>query len=152
MKLDIFNHVFPVPFFERMQQALTDTGPIKRWLNIPVLYDIDARMRMMDEFGEDYRQVLSLSAPTIEFLGSPEETPPLARLANDGMADICRAHPDRFPAFVASLPMNNPDEAAREIERATGELGARAVQVFTNVNGEPLDLPKYYPHKIIVNF
>ena len=145
VKLDIFNHVFPVPFFERMQQALTDTGPIKRWLNIPVLYDIDARMRMMDEFGEDYRQVLSLSAPTIEFLGAPEETPPLARLANDGMADICRAHPDRFPAFVASLPMNNPDEAAREIERATGELGARAVQVFTNVNGEPLDLPKYYP-------
>ncbi len=145
MKLDIFNHVFPVPFFERMQEVLPDTGPVKRWLNVPALYDMDARMRMMEEFGDDYRQVISLSAPTIEFLGTPDETPALARLANDGMADICRAHPDRFPAFVASLPMNNPGESVRELERATGELGACAAQIFTNVNGEPLDLPKYYP-------
>ncbi len=145
MKLDIFNHVFPIPFFERMQEVLPDTGPIKRWLNVPVLYDMNARMKMMEEFGDDYRQVISLSAPTIEFLGTPDETPALARLANDGMADICRTHPDRFPAFVASLPMNNPEEAVREIERTSGELGARAMQIFTNVNGEPLDLPKYYP-------
>ncbi|NQU69664.1 MAG: amidohydrolase, partial [Rhodospirillales bacterium] len=96
MKLDIFNHVFPVPFFERMQEVLTDTGPIKRWLNIPVLYDMDARMRMLDQFGDDYQQIISLSAPTIEYLAGPEESPALARLANDGMADICKAHPDRF--------------------------------------------------------
>lgn len=145
MKIDIFNHVFPVPFFERMQEVLPDTGPVKRWLKVPVLHDMDARMRMMEEFGDDYRQIISLSAPTIEFLGTPDETPALARLANDGMAAICRAHPDRFPAFVASLPMNNPEESVREFERATDELGARAVQIFTNVNGEPLDLPKYYP-------
>ncbi len=145
MKLDIFNHVFPVPFFERMQEVLPDTGPVKRWLNIPVLYDMDARMRMMEEFGEDYCQVISLSAPTIEFLGTAEETPPLARLANDGMAEICRRHPDKFPTFVASLPMNNPEESVREMERAAGELDARAFQIFTNVNGEPLDLPKYQP-------
>ncbi len=145
MKLDIFNHVFPVPFFEKMQEVLTDTGPIKRWLSIPVLYDMDARMKMMDQFGEDYCQVISLSAPTIEYLGTPEQTPALARLANDGMADICRANPDKFPTFVASLPMNNPEESVKEIERATGELGAKAVQIFTNVNGEPLDLPKFYP-------
>ncbi|MEK9647300.1 MAG: amidohydrolase, partial [Alphaproteobacteria bacterium] len=80
MKLDIFNHVFPVPFFEKMQEVLTDTGPIKRWLSIPVLYDMDARMKMMDEFGEDYCQVISLSAPTIEYLGTPDQTPALARL------------------------------------------------------------------------
>lgn len=145
MKLDIFNHVFPVPFFEKMQEVLPDTGPIKRWLNIPVLYDMDARMKMMDEFGEDYCQVISLSAPTIEYLAPPEESPALARLANDGMADICRAHPDKFPTFVASLPMNNPEASVKEMERCHGELNAKAFQIFTNVNGEPLDLPKFYP-------
>ena len=145
MKLDIFNHVFPVPFFEKMQEVLPDTGPIKRWLNVPVLYDMDQRMKMMEQFGEDYQQVISLSAPTIEFLGTPEETPALARLANDGMADICKAHPDRFPTFVASLPMNNPEESVKEMYRARDELGACAAQIFTNVKGEPLDLPKYYP-------
>ena len=78
---------------------------------------------------------------------SPEtdESPALARLANDGMADICKAHPDRFPSFVASLPMNNPEESVKEIDRVIGELDACAVQLFSNVNGEPLDLPKYYP-------
>ena len=145
MKIDIFNHVFPVPFFERMQEVLPDTGPIKRWLNIPVLYDMDARMRMLDTFGEDYQQVICLSAPTIEFLAGPADTPALARLANDGMSDICKKNPDRFPSFIASLPMNNPEETVKEIERATGELDACAIQIFTNVNGEPLDLPKYYP-------
>src|SRR5207249_2020890 len=76
------------------------------WMHIPVLWDLDKRMRMMKRFPE-YRQILTLSMPAIEFLGSPEETPELARLANDGMAEIVQKHPGQFPAFVASLPMNN---------------------------------------------
>ena len=68
MKLDIYNHIFPLPFFERMQEVIPNKGPIKRWLNIPVLFDLDARLRMMDEFGE-YQQILSLSAPPIEYIG-----------------------------------------------------------------------------------
>jgi len=54
-------------------------------------------------------------------------------------------HPDRFPGFVASLPMNNPDAAAREIDRAIGDLGARGIQIFTNVNGRALDDPALAP-------
>ena len=144
MKLDIYNHVFPLPFFEKMQEVIPDQGPIKRWLNIPVLYDVDARLRMMEAFG-DYQQILSLSAPPIEYIAGPEATPALARLANDGMAELCRRHPDRFPGFVASLPLNNPDAAVAETDRAVGELGARGVQIFTNVNGKPLDAPEFYP-------
>ena len=56
---------------------------------------------------------------------------------------MCRQWPKEFPAFVASLPMNNPDASMREIERAINDLGATGVQVFTNVNGEPLDKPEY---------
>lgn len=144
MKLDTYNHIFPMAYFERMQEVTPNKGPIKRWLNIPVLYDVDARLRMMETFGE-YQQILSLSAPPIEFLAPPEETPALARLANDGMAALCRRHPDRFPSFLASLPLNNPDACVEEIDRAVGELGACAVQVFSNINGKPLDLPEFFP-------
>ena len=108
MKLDIYNHIFPVKYFERMQEVIPNKGPIKRWLNIPVLYDVDARLRMMDSFGE-YQQILSNSMPPIEFIAGPDRTPELARLANDGMAELCRRYPDRFPSFIASLPMNNMD-------------------------------------------
>ncbi len=143
MKLDVFNHIFPMAFFEYIQDNIVDKGPIKRWLNVPVLYDVDKRLKMMEAFGE-YQQILSLSAPTIEFLAPPDESPAVARLANDGMAALCRQHPDRFPSFIASMPMNNPDEAVKEIDRAIGELGACGIQIFSNVNGRPLDEPEFF--------
>ena len=148
LKLDIFPHIFPKAFFDRMK-AVAERNPslaaqIKRWLHIPVLWDLDARLKMMERF-PGYRQILTLSLPAIEFLAPPEESPELARLANDGMAEIVARHPDRFPAFVASLPMNNVPEALQEMDRAIGELGAKGVQIFTNVNGRPLDEPEFYP-------
>jgi len=144
MKLDCFTHVFPVKFFDRMQEVVENQAPIKRWLNIPMLYDIDARQRIMDTFG-DYQQILTLSAPPIESMAGPDVTPGLARLANDGMYELVQKYPDRFPAFVASLPMNNPDAAVKELDRAIKELDARGVQIFSNVNGAPLDAPEYFP-------
>ncbi len=144
MKLDCFTHIFPVKFFERMQEVVENQAPIKRWLNIPMLYDVDARLRIMDTFGE-YQQILTLSAPPIESMAGPDVTPGLARLANDGMHELVQKYPDRFPAFVASLPMNNPDEAVKELDRAIKELDARGIQIFSNVNGAPLDAPEYFP-------
>ena len=142
MKLDIYTHIFPLAFFERMGEIAPDKGAIKRWLNVPVLWDVDARLRMMEEFGE-YQQVLTLSMPAIEFLAGPEQSPALARLANDGMHELCEKYPDRFPAFVASLPMNNPEAAEQELDRAVKGLDARGVQIFSNVNGRPLDEPEF---------
>ncbi|CAN7324160.1 amidohydrolase family protein [Variovorax paradoxus] len=121
-----------------------DKGAIKRWLTIPVLYDLEARLRMMEGF-PDYQQVLTLSNPPIEMIAGPDESPEMARLANDGMAEIRDTHPDKFPAFVASLPMNNVPEALKEMERAITVLGARGIQVFTNVNGRPLDDEEFQP-------
>ncbi|HUF79646.1 MAG TPA: amidohydrolase family protein [Burkholderiales bacterium] len=148
LKVDIFPHIFPQAYFERMKKiaegnpALSAT--IMRWLHIPVLWDLDARMAMMKQF-RGYKQVLTLSLPAIEFLAGPEETPALARLANDGMAEIVAQCPDLFPAFVASLPMNNVPAALEEMDRAITKLGAKGIQVFTNVNGRPLDEPEFYP-------
>jgi predicted TIM-barrel fold metal-dependent hydrolase len=101
-------------------------------------------MRMMKRFPE-YKQILTLSMPAIEFLGGPEQTPELARLANDGMAEIVEKHRELFPAFVASLPMNNVEASLAEMDRAIGSLGAKGVQIFTNVNGRPLDDPEFFP-------
>ena len=144
MKLDAYSHIFPPAYFERMRALARDQGAIKRWLTVPVLYDLDARIRMMREF-PGYRQILTLSSPPIEFVAGPEESPALARLANDGMAEIVAEHRDLFPAFVASLPMNNVGAALDEMERAIRGLGAKGIQVFTNVNGRALDEPEFWP-------
>jgi predicted TIM-barrel fold metal-dependent hydrolase len=144
MKLDIYSHILPERYFRRMCELVADPAAVKRWLNLPVLHDLDARLRMMDTF-EGYQQVLTLSSPPIEYLAGPEEAPALARLANETMAELVDLYPERFPAFVASLPMNNTAAAVEEIEFATQTLDARGVQIFTNVNGRPLDDPAFWP-------
>ena len=146
LKIDVFNHIFPKPFFDRLQEVVVNRGNIKRWLHIPFLHDLDVRFRKLEEFGPDYRQMLSLSAPPIESINPDRRiTLDLATLANDSMAELVRRHPDRFPGFVASLPLNHPDESVAELERAVTQLGAVGVQVFSNVNGLPLDDPRFWP-------
>jgi uncharacterized protein len=66
-------------------------------------------------------------------------------MANDGLAALCETYPERFPAFIASMPMNNVPAALAEIERAVGTLGARGIQIFTNVLGQPLSAPQFRP-------
>ena len=145
MKIDVFPHIFPRKFFDRMLQVAPPGLYLqKRVRGIPVLIDLDERLRIMDRY-EGYVQVLTLASPPIENLGGPEATPELARVANDGMAEIVARHSDRFPGFVASLPMNNPDAALQEVDRAIGGLGATGVQVFSNVNGRPLDGLEFQP-------
>ena len=111
LKLDIFPHIFPLAYFERMKR-IAEGNPalaaqLKRWMHIPVLWDLDKRIRMMQRF-PGYKQILTLSMPAIEFLGGPDETPALARLANDGMAQIVHQHPDLFPAFLGKRDIAGP--------------------------------------------
>jgi aminocarboxymuconate-semialdehyde decarboxylase len=143
MKVDAYSHILPARYFERMRELAVDPDALKRWLELSALHDLDERLRIMDEFGDGYQQILTLSSPPIELLAGPGESAALARLANESMLELCEKHPDRFPAFVASLPMNNPDAALDELAFAVDDLGARGVQVFTNVNGRPLDDPAF---------
>lgn len=144
-KLDIFNHIFPKPYYELMMEVAPDYHDMgKRVRGVPVLYDLDERFRIMDRF-DDYQQVISLASPPVEVFGEPDVVVRLARAANDGMAELCQKHPDRFPSFVASLPMSSPDGLLTEARRAITELGACGVQVFSNVKGKPLDHPEIIP-------
>jgi len=145
MKIDAFTHIFPKAYWDRMVRALPDGRDMhKRVRAIPSIVQLDARFRIMDEFGDDYRQVLTLASPPIEVF--PEEsTVELARVANDGMAELVSRHPERFVGFAASLPMNDIDAACDEAARAIEELGALGVQVFTNINGRPLYRPETLP-------
>ena len=144
MKIDIFNHVMPVRYLEMMKAHSRDPGIIKRMTSLRMLWDIEARVGMLDRW-PDVRQVLTLSLPSPELLGGPELSPELARIANDDMAVMCARWPRKFPAFIASLPMNNVPAALEEMDRAIGKLGARGVQILTSVNGRPLDEPEFYP-------
>jgi len=144
-KIDVFNHIFPPAYVEGMQRvapAFKDAG--KRVRGVPMLADLDVRFRVMDAF-DGYQQILSIATPPIEALASPSDAVDLARRANDGMAELVTKHRDRFPGFIAALPMNNPEAAVTENVRAVKELGARGIQIFTNVRGKPIVAPEFLP-------
>jgi predicted TIM-barrel fold metal-dependent hydrolase len=144
MYLDVFNHFMPSAIFERLAELVPGHIALSAFPELPTLWNVDARLRMLDEF-DGLQQVLSLANPPIEVLGPPDKTPALARIANDGLAELCRRHPERFPCFIASMPMNNVEACAREADRAIRELGAKGIQVFTNVLGKPLSAPEFRP-------
>jgi predicted TIM-barrel fold metal-dependent hydrolase len=116
----------------------------KRVRAIPSMVDLDARFRIMDAFPE-YAQVICLPSPPIESLGAPRLATELAKIGNDGMAELVAKYPERFPGFIAALPMNDPDALLGEAERAVKKLGAVGVQVYSNVNGAPLTAPATLP-------
>ena len=143
MKIDIFNHVMSTRYLDMMKTHFKDPGIIKRMGSLRMLWDIEARVAMLEQWPE-VQQVLTLSLPGPELVGGPELSPELARIANDDMAAMCARWPRKFPAFVASLPMNNVPAALEEMDRAIEKLGARGVQILTSVNGRPLDEPEFF--------
>ncbi len=144
MIIDVFNHFMPKTIFDRLSDLVPGHVALAAFPKLPTLLDVDARLRMMDEF-EGMQHVLSLANPPIEALGPPDLTPQLARIANDGLAELCRKHPDHFPTFIASMPMNNVEACVEEADRAINELGARGIQIFSNVLGKPLSGPEFRP-------
>ncbi len=141
--IDVFCHCLPPRFCAAANALLTKPLVMfERAQRMPVMVDVEARLRMMDGF-PGYRQVLSLASPTIEAIASPTDAPELARVGNDTLCEMADAHPDRFPGWIASLPMNAPEVACKEADRAVKNLGASGVQVYTNVAGRPLDEPEF---------
>jgi 5-carboxyvanillate decarboxylase len=103
----------------------------------------EKRLADMDARGID-RQVLALTAPATNVLRDVDRATMITELANDRLADACRAHPERFSGMAACAPQN-PQRAAKEIERAVTRLGLRAVIINSHTLGEYLDHPKFSP-------
>lgn len=143
-KIDIYNHVMPPRYLELMRQHSKDQGIVKRMTGLRMLWDIEARVQMLEKW-PGLQQVLTLAVPSPEALGDASASPGFAQVANDDLAAIVARWPQRFPAFVAALPMNNVPAALEEMDRAIGQLGARGIQVTTNINGRPLDDPEFFP-------
>ena len=101
------------------------------------------RLPDMDEHGIDV-QVLSLTAPGIQGVTDPRQAVADARLANDHLAEVIAAHPDRFRG-LAALPLQDPGAAVAELHRAVGTLGLSGALVNDHTGGTYLDDPRYDP-------
>src|SRR3989454_1828540 len=104
--------------------------------------DVAKRLEDMDRVGID-TEVLSLSTPNVYFVEGKAQAD-VARTVNDAYADLAATHPGRFLGF-ASIPMDDPDAALRELERAVDELRMQGVILLSNIRGRALADPLHRP-------
>ena len=78
-------------------------------------------------------QVLSTVPVMFSYWAKPADALDLSRRLNDHIAEVVRANPARFTG-LATIPLQDPDLAARELERCVRELGLRGAQIGTHVD------------------
>jgi len=99
------------------------------------VWDPKRRIEECDS-GKISMQVLSTVPVMFSYWAKPADALDLSRRLNDHIAEVVRAHPKRF-AGLATIPMQDPDLAARELERCVRELGLRGAQIGTHVDANP---------------
>ena len=100
----------------------------------------EERLKSMDEAGITV-EVLSNSGPGPDLVPGSDGVA-MAREINDHLGAACAKYPARFAGF-ASLPMQSPDAAAKELTRTVKELGFVGAMVNGTTEGKFLDDPSY---------
>ena len=109
----------------------------------PNMVDMAVRLADMDAAGIDM-QIIMPPPPQCTY-GIPVDIGvKAARMINEGLAEFVSRKPDRFAA-LGTVPMQDGEAAADELERGMTELGLKGAQVLTNVNGNELSNPAYAP-------
>ncbi|MGI4802332.1 MAG: amidohydrolase family protein, partial [Janthinobacterium lividum] len=105
------------------------------------LKGVEGRLRSMDEMGIDM-EILSINP---FWYGADRETAGrVVALQNDHLAELCAANPDRFGAF-ASLTMQFPDLAVKQLEEAMRKPGIRGAAIGGSVMGASFAEPRFRP-------
>jgi aminocarboxymuconate-semialdehyde decarboxylase len=155
-KFDLHTHYYPPVYFDKIRELPSEFSFDKspsgqtiityrgaRFFGVtPPMTDVAKRLEDMDRVGIDV-EVVSLSTPNV-FFADAHHQPEIARMVNDAYAELIANHPARFKAF-ASIPMDSPDEALKELHRAIDDSKMNGVILLSNIGGKPLTLPEYRP-------
>lgn len=117
----------------------------------PQLLDIhELRLREMDENGIEM-MILSLNAPAVQAVLETRDAVELAQRTNDILAEQIARNPKRFTGFAA-LPMQDPEQAARELERCVKTLNFKGALVNGYSQVKSADNAVYYDLKMYWDF
>jgi aminocarboxymuconate-semialdehyde decarboxylase len=153
--IDFHNHFYPPAYLDALRSGSSavevtideDGNPRIYYpgdynIAVPGHRDIDYREQVLIEHGVD-TQVLTLTTPGTH-VENRATAARFAALVNDAFAGIRDSKGGRFTA-LATLPLNDPAASVRELDRACRQLHFPGAMLFSNVNGEGLNEPKFWP-------
>jgi aminocarboxymuconate-semialdehyde decarboxylase len=156
MKVDFHTHHYPLAYLDEIERHPSDACKVTRDrsgrrlvhyagdFNIVADGHIDLEIRLaeMERTGVDLG-ILTLTTPGTH-VEERSRGIRLAQIVNDSFADIQKQYPQKFYP-LATLPLQDPQAATEELERAVTKLGLRGAMLFANVNGRPIHHQEYWP-------
>ncbi len=121
--VDVHHHYMPATLFDRLAAQAGGRRIVTNEISLtlhPSRKDLEAHIKTMDEAGV----TVSILTDQVQVMGIE-----VARLLNDGIAEVERRHPTRFRGCI-HLPVHEPEAAKRELERGIDELGLKAVALL----------------------
>lgn len=132
------------PSMERHEDGyLIHVSPMDTYVLPDGMFRLESRIADMDASGTDLH-VMSTIVPAGETDPDPVLNVELAKAANEGIARAQRQHPDRIVG-MATLPLLDPAESLRELDRAVNDLNLHSVMLTSNVAGKQLDAEDLWP-------
>jgi aminocarboxymuconate-semialdehyde decarboxylase len=135
----LVNETVPAEKRPRHRDTNAFTAEVTKTMNqkvYPQLTSVEQRLIDMDATGIDV-QVLATTTNQYYYWTDPELGQATSRIINDHIAAIVSRVPNRFVG-LATLPMQSPDFAVEELERAVKQLGLRGMVVGSNIAGEDI--------------
>ena len=136
--VDVHHHYMPATLFDRLAAQAGGRRIVTNEISLtlhPSRKELEAHLHVMDEAGV----TVSILTDQVQVLGAE-----VARLLNDGIAEVERKHPTRFRGCI-HLPIHEPEAAKRELQRSIDELGLRAVALLACHLDVQLDNPTMNP-------
>lgn len=158
MRIDLHSHVIPSRVIdaiaaspERFKARIDEKDQSRRVIHdqgyvyplFPEFHDPEAKLEAMSRKGIDV-SVISPAPPMFYYWADTELALSVARLVNDGVADMAAAKPAQLRG-MASVPMQHPDAAVAELERVVREYGFKAIEIGTSIEGAQLAETRFRP-------
>lgn len=152
MIIDIHSHYFPLVLIEEARKGRAFDGLTTiqdrdremachrqgaRYELKREFFDLDAKLARMDVL-EINVSVLSIAPTLFMYWTDKSAAYDFCQRMNDSLAEFASASGGRIVG-LASVSLQDPESAARELKRAVIELGFRGAQIGTSVEGLPLD-------------